>query len=146
LCRTWLHRHPALALGWRRFGCHCHKRVSLIPFVVSTVAQICRQTWTKAVFAAPCSYSLRAILHHSSRLTGMGHVRESMESESYSRWTSNSPTTLTCSLVCERAWAGSKGFPSPAISHLVSSQTGRSAAAFGSRLPMKLVKKAMMHI
>ena len=36
-----------------------------------------------------------------------------------------SPTTFTCSLMCERAWAGSVGLPSPAFSHPTSSRTGR---------------------
>ena len=62
------------------------------------------------------------------------------------RWTNRSPTTLTCSLVCERAWAGSPGLPSPAISRLTSSQTGRSAARFHAQLPMELAEEAVVHI
>src|SRR5689334_7197113 len=69
-----------------------------------------------------------------------------MQVGTYPLWTNRSPTTLTCSLVCERAWAGSMGLPSPDISRLTSSQTGRSAAWFHRRLPMELAEKAVMHI
>src|SRR5215469_6270599 len=48
--------------------------------------------------------------------------------------------------MCLRAWAGSQGLPSPAISRLTSSQTGRSAALLCKRLPMKLPEKAVMDI
>src|SRR5215472_13870875 len=48
--------------------------------------------------------------------------------------------------MCLRAWAGSQGSPSPAISRLTSSQTGRSAALLCKRLPMKLPEKAVMDI
>ena len=62
----------------------------------------------------------------------MGAVREGMASASSPLWTTRSPTTLTGSLVCERAWAGSPGLPSPAFSRLTFSQTGRVAASSGA--------------
>src|SRR5215469_12105239 len=62
------------------------------------------------------------------------------------RQTNSSPTTLTCSLICERAWAGSVGLPSPAFSHPTCSRTGRSAARFLARLPMPITEEAVMHI
>src|SRR5260370_11235483 len=62
------------------------------------------------------------------------------------RQTNSSHTTLTCSLICERAWAGSSGLPSPAFSHPTCSRTGRSAALWCSRLPVKFTKEAVMHI
>ena len=69
-----------------------------------------------------------------------------MLSESCPRWSSNSPTTLTCMLMCIRAWAGSLGLPSPAFSHPTSSRTGRSATALEAWLPMILMEEAVMHI
>src|SRR5215469_3391873 len=79
------------------------------------------------------------------QVKAMGRVREGMASASSPRWTTSSPTTLTGSLVCERAWAGSSGLPSPAFSRLAFSQTGVQPLPL-ARLPVELAEEAVMHI
>ena len=80
--------------------------------MVSTVAQHCRQSWTTA-FSPPwispaCQRSLRI---------PAGYLTRSCPTE-HTGWnvlpgTSDSPTTLTCMLICIRAWHPINGVPLP---------------------------------
>jgi hypothetical protein len=58
-------------------------------YVVSTVAQICRQTWTSVVRAALIQSSVPSVPATFQGAIGSGHVRESMQAGTYSLWTSN---------------------------------------------------------
>lgn len=82
-----------------------------------------------------------------------GCDRETLPSESWPLGSRNSPTTLTCRLVCLRAWAGSSGLPSPVFSHLTHGQAGRvcphperAPGRFLARLPMPFSPEGVMHI
>ena len=78
-----------------------------------------------------------------------GQVRESIRVGTCPLWTSDSPTTLTCLLICRRAWPASTGCPSTGFSPPTCSRRGRphwSAAAFDARLPMPLMEKRAVHI
>jgi hypothetical protein len=102
-----------------------------------------------SVLAALDQSGLPAFFPHPNRLLTPGHVRESVQVGTCPLWTSDSPTTLTCMLICIRAWPASTGCPSTGISHPTCSRIGRqhwSAASFEARLPMPLVEKRAMHI
>jgi deazaflavin-dependent oxidoreductase (nitroreductase family) len=83
--------------------------------VVSTVAQICRQTWTQAVFTAPFPFSRAAILPHSTRLEKRVMTARAWCLNRAPVSSVRAPPLSACSLVCERAWAGSSRVLSPAI-------------------------------
>ncbi len=84
-----------------------------------------------------------------------GHVRESTRAGTCPRWTSDSPTTLTCMLICIRAWPASSGCPSTGFfpptwgrrervaSNIALPSVGRRFLAW---LPMPLAIERAMHI
>jgi len=84
-----------------------------------------------------------------------GHVRESTRVGTCPRWTSDSPTTLTCMLICIRAWPASLGCPStgfspPACSRRERIATNTATCSLGRRLlswlPMPPSIERAMHI
>ena len=57
--------------------------------VVSTVAQICRHTWTSVVRAALIQSGVPGVPATFQGVIGSGHVRESMQAGTSSLWTSS---------------------------------------------------------
>ena len=70
------------------------------------------------------------------QVSSPGHARESTRAGTYPLWTSEIPTTLTCLLICIRAWHPISGVPLPDASpiQLVAGQ-GVSPAARSQRCP-----------
>jgi hypothetical protein len=62
--------------------------------VVSTVGQICVQTWTAAVFAALNQSGLPGVPAAFQKVIDSGFVRESMQTGTCPRWTNDSRTPL----------------------------------------------------
>ncbi len=88
-------------------------------------------------------YRVRAALKQSSfpsvpsefqKAIDSGAVRESIQTGTCPRWTSASPTTLTCMLICIRAWPGSAGLPSPGFSPTTCSRRVRACHHQRARL------------
>ncbi len=63
--------------------------IGLIVGVVSTIAQIYRQTWTSVVRAALIQSSAPSVPATFQGVIGSGHVRESMQAGTYSLWTNS---------------------------------------------------------
>jgi len=73
----------------------------------------------------PGSVQPASVPSASQQVSDPGHVRQSRRVGTCPLWTSDSPTTLACMLICIRAWPASTGCPSTGISHPTCSRTGR---------------------
>jgi hypothetical protein len=89
--------------------------------------QICGTNLDNARSRRPGSVQPASVPSAFQQVISPGHVRESTRAGTCSRWTSDSPTTLTCMLICIRAWPASLGCPSTGFSPPTCSQRGRSA-------------------
>src|SRR5258708_219502 len=117
--------------------------------VVSNSCQICGQTMTKVVPTALRQSGQSVFLSHPDRLSSQVMPWKRCELEHHPARASGSPSTFTCSLICERAWPASAGVPSTGFSP-AAYQPQRalrwSAAAFQTWLPVILLVEGVMHI
>jgi uncharacterized membrane protein len=126
-----------------------------VSIVVSTVAKFVEQAWTTLVYAALDQSSLPAFLIAFGQVISPGHVRESTRAGTCPLRTSASPTTLTCMLICIRAWPARARCPSTGFFPPTCSRRERVASNTALRslgrwllawLPMPLAIERAMHI
>ena len=116
--------------------------------VVSTVAQICRQTWTKAVSVALGQSGLPVFLPHSSRLSPqvVSSKRCRLEHRPV-RPTGAPPLCRVCSFADGPGLDQRDCPPQPSsIRPLAGQRVFSRSSLLWARLPMKLAKEAVMHV
>jgi hypothetical protein len=115
--------------------------------VVSTVAQICRQTWTKAVSVALGQSGLPVFLPHSSRLSPqvVSSTRCRLEHRPVGP-TGAPPLCRVCSFAYGPGLDQRDCPPQPSSIRRGPPDRACSAALLWARLPMKLAKEAVMHV
>jgi hypothetical protein len=89
--------------------------------------QICGTNLDRSRARRPGSVRPARVPSVFQQVISPGYVRERTQAGTCPRWTSASPTTLTCMLICIRAWPASlcRGVPLTGFSHPTCSRTGR---------------------
>jgi len=89
--------------------------------------QICGTNLDKSRARRPGSVRPTRVPSVFGQVIDPGHVCERTQAGTCPRWTSDSPTTLTCMRICIRAWPASlcRGVPLTGFSRPTCSRTGR---------------------
>ncbi|HKF36526.1 MAG TPA: signal peptidase I, partial [Ktedonobacteraceae bacterium] len=127
----------------------------LVVMVVSTAVQIRLPNLDTGRFRRPRSVRPARVPSAFGQVSSPGAVRERTRAGTCPRWTSDSPTTLTCMLTCIRAWPAKAWCPSTGFFPPTCSRRERvaSTTALGSpgrrllaNLPMPLAIERAVHI
>jgi hypothetical protein len=86
----------------------------------------------KSCFCRPGSVRPASVPSAFQQVISPGGVFKTMQIGTSPSRTNRSPTTLSCLLICRRAWAGSAGLPSPAFFHPTFSRIERVQPLFSA--------------